>query len=134
MGKLINLHELGKTLQEEFERVFSPADVELPYSFKNEVKELGGYKYEYKKYLVHIYSHDLNGYIPNQWFIIASFFVDYYLEVQKYKDILVDTLKSCGLTKTDERKALMSMYSTELGKKPKEKSYPIERIRLLIRS
>lgn len=123
MGKLINLHELGKTLQEEFERVFSPADVELPYSFKNEVKELGGYKYEYKKYLVHIYSHDLNGYIPNQWFIIASFFVDYYLEVQKYKDILVDTLKSCGLTKTDERKALMSMYSTELGKKPKEKSY-----------
>ena len=91
MGTLINLHNLGKTLQNEFESVFQPKDVELPDSFKEAVKELGGYKYDYQKYLVHIYSEDLNGYIPNQWFIIASFFVDYYLEVQKYKNLLVDS-------------------------------------------
>ena len=72
MGTLINLHNLGKTLQNEFESVFQPKDVELPDSFKEAVKELGGYKYDYQKYLVHIYSEDLNGYIPNQWFINSS--------------------------------------------------------------
>ena len=123
MGTLINLHNLGKTLQNEFESVFQPKDVELPDSFKEAVKELGGYKYDYQKYLVHIYSEDLNGYIPNQWFIIASFFVDYYNEVKNYKALLVEELTYCGLTKTEDRKAIMSMYSTEIGKKPKEISF-----------
>lgn len=123
MDTLLDLHELGKTLQTKFESVFTPDDVELPSSFKDSVKELGGYKYDYKNYLVHIYSDELNGYIPNQWFIIASFFVDYYLEVQKYKTLLVESLKSCGLTKADDRKTIMAMYSTELGNKPKDKPY-----------
>ena len=133
MGTLINLHNLGKTLQNEFESVFQPKDVELPDSFKEAVKELGGYKYDYQKYLVHIYSEDLNGYIPNQWFIIASFFVDYYLEVQKYKNLLVDTLKSCGLTKSDDRKTILSMYSTELANKPKEKPYDLHKADTIIK-
>ena len=123
MGTLINLHELGQKLQGEFESVFLPNDVKLPESFKNSVKELGEYKFDYKNYLVHIYSSDLNGYIPNQWFIIASFFVDYYIELQKYKSLLIDILKSCGLSSADERKALMAMYSTEMGKKPKDRAY-----------
>lgn len=123
MGKLRNLKKLGEELQLNFEKVFKPNDIELPNSFKNSVKELNGYKYDYKKYLVHIYSENLNGYIPNLWFVIASFFVDYYQELQKYKTVLVDTLKSCGLTATDERKTLMAMYSTELGKKPKTVTY-----------
>ena len=76
MGKLKDLHKLGELLRTEFEDVFTPDDVELPNSFKDSVKELGGYKYDYQRYLVHIYSDDLHGYIPNQWFIIASFFVD----------------------------------------------------------
>lgn len=127
MGILKNLHELGKTLQTEFESVFLPDDVELPSSFKESIKELGGYKYDYKNYLVHIYSNDLNGYIPNQWFIIASFFVDYYLEVQKYKTLLIEVLKSCGLTKSEERKSIMAMYSTELGSKPKDKALDLHK-------
>ena len=52
MGTLINLHKLGKTLQNEFESVFQPKDVELPDSFKEAVKELGGYKYEDRKSVV----------------------------------------------------------------------------------
>lgn len=127
MDTLLDLHELGKTLQTKFESVFTPDDVELPSSFKDSVKELGGYKYDYKNYLVHIYSDELNGYIPNQWFIIASFFVDYYLEVQKYKTLLVESLKSCGLTKADDRKTIMAMYSTELGNKPKDKPYNLHK-------
>lgn len=123
MGKLKDLHKLGELLRTEFEDVFTPDDVELPNSFKDSVKELGGYKYDYQRYLVHIYSDDLHGYIPNQWFIIASFFVDYYNEVKNYKALLVEELTYCGLTKTEDRKAIMSMYSTEIGKKPKEISF-----------
>jgi hypothetical protein len=133
MGTLINLHELGQKLQDEFESVFLPDDVELPDSFKSSVNELGGYKYDYQRFLVHIYSEDLNGYIPNQWFIIASFFVDYYIELQKYKNLLVETLKSCGLSKSDERKALMSMYSTELASKPKDKAFDVHKADTIVK-
>ena len=134
MGTLINLHELGQKLQDEFESVFLPDDVELPDSFKSSVNELGGYKYDYQRFLVHIYSEDLNGYIPNQWFIIASFFVDYYIELQKYKNLLVETLKSCGLSKSDERKALMSMYSTELASKPKDKAFEVHKADTIVKA
>lgn len=133
MGTLINLHELGQKLQDEFESVFLPDDVELPDSFKSSVNELGGYKYDYQRFLVHIYSEDLNGYIPNQWFIIASFFVEYYIELQKYKNLLVETLKSCGLSKSDERKALMSMYSTELANKPKDKAFDVHKADTIVK-
>ena len=85
MNKLKDLQKLGQDLKTEFESIFIPDDIELPSSFKDTVKELGGYKFDYKNYLVHIYSNDLNGYIPNQWFIIASFFVDYYLELLKFR-------------------------------------------------
>lgn len=127
MSSLNNLHDLGKKLQKEFESYFLPNDVILPESFKNSVKELGGYKYEYKKYLVHIHSDELNGYIPNQWFIIASFFVDYYIELQKYKNLLIEVLKKCGLTKASDRISLMAMYSSEMKNIPKEKPYDIHK-------
>ena len=127
MNKLKDLQKLGQDLKTEFESIFIPDDIELPSSFKDTVKELGGYKFDYKNYLVHIYSNDLNGYIPNQWFIIASFFVDYYLELQSYKNLLIDSLKSCGLTKADDRRNIMAMYSTELGNKPKDKPYDLHK-------
>jgi len=123
MANLKDLHELGKQLRGEFEKVFVPEDVELPISFKESVKEIGDYKYDYKKYLVHIYSEQLNGYIPNQWFIIASFFVDYYIEVQKYKERIVELLKEAGLNKADDRKEILAKYTKLLGEISKKKSY-----------
>ena len=123
MANLKDLHELGKQLRSEFEEVFVPEDVELPISFKESVTQLGDYKYDYKKYLVHIYSEQLNGYIPNQWFIIASFFVDYYIEVQKYKERVIELLKDAGLNKADDRKEILAKYTKLLGEFSKKKSY-----------
>ena len=119
MDNLKDLHQLGEKLREDFEKVFVPEDIELPSSFKHSVTELGDYKYDYKKFLVHIYSDQLNGYIPNQWFIIASFFVDYYIEVLKYKELVIEKLKDAGLNKADDRKVILSKYTkllTELSK------------------
>lgn len=123
MANLKDLHELGKQLRDDFEKVFVPEDVELPMSFKESVTELGDYKYDYKKYLVHIYSEQLNGYIPNQWFIIASFFVDYYIEVQKYKEKIIELLKEAGLNKAEERKEILAKYTKLLGDISKKKAY-----------
>lgn len=119
MDNLKDLHQLGEKLREDFEKVFVPEDIELPSSFKHSVTELGDYKYDYKKFLVHIYSDQLNGYIPNQWFIIASFFVDYYIEVIKYKELVIEKLKEAGLNKADDRKVILSKYTkllTEFSK------------------
>ena len=138
MSTLVNLHTLGIKLQSDFELSFTSDDIELPISFKDSIKELGGYKYEYKQCLVHIHSDNLNGYIPNQWFVIASFFVDYYLELQKYKSLLSDCLTKCGYNSAEKRKSVMAMYSTEISKKPKNEDYndyrlkTVEKIKQLI--
>ena len=107
--KLRNLNELGISLQQRFLRDFVVADYILPDLFKKEVQELGEYKFQYTNYLVHISSTDLDGYIPNVWFVIASYFTEYYLELQKYKQLLNETLVSIGINK-DEIKRVLGLY------------------------
>ena len=107
--ELRNLNELGISLQQRFQRDFVVADYILPDLFKKEVQELGEYKFQYTNYLVHISSTDLDGYIPNVWFVIASYFTEYYLELQKYKQLLNETLVSTGINK-DEIKRVLGLY------------------------
>lgn len=107
--ELRNLNELGISLQQRFQRDFVVADYILPDLFKKEVLELGEYKFQYTNYLVHISSTDLDGYIPNVWFVIASYFTEYYLELQKYKQLLNETLVSTGVGK-DEIKRVLGLY------------------------
>lgn len=108
--ELRNLNDLAAQLQTQFAQGFVADDVELPEYFKQNVKGYGDYKFSYRKYMVHLKSSALDGYIPNAWFFIASFFVDYYNEVQKYKELLIKTLKDCGITDKGKRDEILSRY------------------------
>ena len=118
--ELLNLQELGLELQAKFEKEFKVEDLELPAAFKKHVNEIGGNKLNYKQYMVHMSTTNLNSYIPNSWFYIASYFVSYYDEVIKYKDLLISTLKKCGLNKAEERDELLTKYTKTLDAKVKE--------------
>lgn len=109
--ELQNLHELGIRLQNNFRSQFTPDDIELPEGFKNAITEYGGYHFSYKKYMVHLTSDKLEGYIPNAWFYIASFFVEYYDELQKYRDLLINVLKDVGVKSTEDRDKWLSKYT-----------------------
>lgn len=122
---LKDLNKLGIELQTKFINSFTPQDIVLPNSFKETVKELGGYKYNYKKYSVHISSDILDGYIPNQWFIIASYFVDFHKELIKYKDTLVAALLEVGVNTAEERKKLLTLYTRLRDEKAKTKDYTV---------
>ena len=65
-------------------------DFVLPEDFKQQVKEINSSTIEYNKYSAIISTKGtqngvLNIYLPNQWFYIASYFTDFYNELQKYK-------------------------------------------------
>ena len=61
-------------------------DFILPQIFKEEVKEINGCSISYNKYSAIIEtSGQLNIYMPNQWFFIASYFTELYNELFKYK-------------------------------------------------
>lgn len=122
---LKDLNKLGIELQSKFVNNFTPQDIVLPDSFKEKVKELGGYKYNYKKYSVHISSDVLDGYIPNQWFIIASYFVNFHKELIKYKETLIAALSEVGVNTADERKKLLTLYTRLRDEKSKTRDYTI---------
>ena len=96
--ELRNLNELGTSLQQRFQQDFVVADYILPDSFKRDVKELGEYKFQYTNFLVHISSTDLDGYIPNIWFVVACVLVfcvgyninDVAISFPRYKVAVID--------------------------------------------
>lgn len=65
-------------------------DFVLPDIFKQQVREINSNTIVYNKYSAIIETRGnqngvLNIYLPNQWFYIASYFTDFYNELQKYK-------------------------------------------------
>lgn len=65
-------------------------DFVLPQIFKDQVKEINSNSITYNKYSAIIETKGLqhgilNIFMPNQWFYIASYFTDFYNELQKYK-------------------------------------------------
>lgn len=65
-------------------------DFILPSVFKEQVREINSNTIVYNKYSAIIETRGnqngvLNIYLPNQWFYIASYFTDFYNELQKYK-------------------------------------------------
>lgn len=65
-------------------------DFVLPQTFKDQVKEINSSSIFYNDYSAIIETRGnqngmLNIYLPNQWFYIASYFTDFYNELQKYK-------------------------------------------------
>ncbi|BCS84169.1 hypothetical protein prwr041_00620 [Prevotella herbatica] len=85
---LINLNLLKDRLVKDYQENFDSKDIEIPTSFKSEVESIDNNVITYYKYSVKIHStSNLDMYIPNQWFYIASFFTEYYIELEKYRDI-----------------------------------------------
>ena len=89
MDELRNLNEMYSRAAESFNR-YEGKDFILPQVFKDEVKEINSNFVTYNEYSAVIQTKGIqNGvlsiYLPNQWFYIASFFTDFYNELQKYK-------------------------------------------------
>lgn len=119
--ELQDLNVLAQKLQSQFKSGFNADDIELPKPFINTVKGFGDYSFSYKKHMVHMTSTTLDGYIPNAWFVIASYFVDYYNELQNYKEQLFKSLKESGVSDKSKRDEIVSQFPKLADAKYKEK-------------
>lgn len=111
---LINLNVLKDQLVKDYHDNFDSKDIEIPTSFRNEVDNIDNNIVTYYGYTVKIHStsSDLDMYIPNQWFYIASFFTEYYTELVKYREIALSLY---------QKEALKGHNGIPLSKSEKEK-------------
>ena len=90
MEELIDLQELANKLIEDYQNLYTGEEIELPNEFKNKVNQIDNNSITYQQYSAVVSTKGvqkgvLNIYLPNQWFYIASYFTDFYNELQKYK-------------------------------------------------
>lgn len=90
---LKNLNELALEAKERRSK-YNNSEFKLSEEFKNEYVKLNpDTKIIFKDYTAIVTSNKgLDTIIPNQWFVIASFFVDFYDEILKYKDVVINNL------------------------------------------
>lgn len=89
MEELRNLHDIYNAAKARFNEYLGK-DFILPNVFKEQVKEINSNSISYNDYSAIIETRGnqngvLNIYLPNQWFYIASYFTDFYNELQRYK-------------------------------------------------
>lgn len=89
MEELKDLQQMAQNAVARFE-AYDGKDFVLPQEFKDKVKSINNNSLTYNKYSAIIETSGnqngiLNIYLPNQWFYIASYFTEYYNEIQKYK-------------------------------------------------
>ena len=89
MDELRNLREMVSLASGRFNQ-YDGDDFVLPQIFKDQVKEINSNTITYNRYSAVIETKGnqhgiLNIFMPNQWFYIASYFTDFYNELQKYK-------------------------------------------------
>ena len=89
MDTLRNLKQIGALAGGRF-NAYDGQDIILPQAFKDRVTEINNNSIKYLKYSVIIQtkggqSGTLSIFMPNQWFYIASYFTDFYNELQRYK-------------------------------------------------
>ena len=89
MEELRNLHDIYNAAKARFNE-YPGKDFVLPNVFKDQVKEINSNSISYNDYSAIIETRGnqngvLNIYLPNQWFYIASYFTDFYNELQRYK-------------------------------------------------
>lgn len=90
--ELKNLNELALKSKDNYESNFLNRDIQLHGEFKNKLRDFlrkekkGSIKYlDYSSEIITTSGNRI--YLPNQWFYIATFMVDFYLELIKYKVI-----------------------------------------------
>ena len=89
MEELKNLQQMASLASGRF-NTYDGEDFILPQIFKDQVKEINSNSITYNKYSAVIETRGsqhgiLNIFMPNQWFYIASYFTEFYNELQKYK-------------------------------------------------
>lgn len=89
MEELRNLQQMASLASGKFNQ-YNGEDFILPQIFKDNVTEINNSTITYNKYSAVIETSGnqhgiLNIFMPNQWFYIASYFTDFYNELQKYK-------------------------------------------------
>lgn len=89
MDELRNLKQMASLASGRFNQ-YDGEDFVLPHVFKEQVKEINSNTITYNKYSAIIETKGsqhgiLNIFLPNQWFYIASYFTDFFNELQKYK-------------------------------------------------
>ncbi len=89
MEELRNLKEIYSLAAGRFNQ-YEGKDFVLPMIFKEQVKEINSNIITYNDYSAVIETRGkqngvLNIFLPNQWFYIASYFTDFYNELQRYK-------------------------------------------------
>ncbi len=89
MNELRDLNQIYRFANERIEQ-YDGKDFVLPTLLKDTVKEINSNRITYNEFSAIIETRGYqNGvlkiYLPNQWFYIASYFTDFYNELQKYK-------------------------------------------------
>lgn len=89
MDELRDLQQMASLARGRFNQ-YDGEDFVLPEIFKEQVTEINSNTITYNKYSAIIETRGnqhgiLNIFMPNQWFYIASYFTDFYNEIQKYK-------------------------------------------------
>ena len=89
MEELRNLKQIYSLAAGRFNQ-YEGKDFVLPMIFKEQVKEINSNIITYNDYSAVIETRGnqngvLNIFLPNQWFYIASYFTDFYNELQRYK-------------------------------------------------
>ena len=89
MEELRDLQQIYSLAAGRFNQ-YDGKDFVLPEVFKQRVREINSSTIDYNKYSAILSTKGtqngvLNIYLPNQWFYIASYFTDFYNELQKYK-------------------------------------------------
>ena len=131
MEELRDLRKIYNDTNERFNQ-YEGKDFILPEIFKERVKEINSNTVTYNKYSAVIKTKGsqngvLNIYLPNQWFYIASYFTDFYNELQRYKAAALKVVEQKERLKTikdrneqtlteQEEKRLQEMNLTKTSK------------------
>lgn len=104
MENLKDLKELAKEVIKNFYEKFDTKDRRIPQSFKDKVKALKTFSIIYNDYSVIIKGNGVNSkdsFVPNQSFYMASYFIEYSIELSKYKQKILPLLANAGITTSD---------------------------------
>ena len=125
MKELLDLKVLAGSLINRYKSLYTGTDIELPTDFKKVVTEINGSAIEYNRFSAIVTTRaNLNIYLPNQWFFIAAFFTQFYVELKQYKEIALSVVQKERLKELNggnlNSEELSKINSLEISEKSKE--------------
>ena len=125
MKELLDLKVLAGSLINRYRSLYTGTDIELPTDFKKVVTEINGSAIEYNRFSAIVTTRaNLNIYLPNQWFFIAAFFTQFYVELKQYKEIALSVVQKERLKELNggnlNSEELSKINALEISEKSKE--------------